>query len=709
MRTAHRTFVLAILAASLPASADGQPPEAVKKAMQEMWRRGTCLLSSVYKPAAREAALPRDLGRTPLVEPAVIARRGDLLCYAVDGPALWAADDRQLYHVDGASGKMLGTYGRAAGLPDEPIQSIAAGAGSVWLATRGRLVRLDPKAGRATTEDGVEVGMARVVAGGGGVWLVGDRGAYRRVGTGEWKKLPDFPGQDQLAAAVRRGFWSRNWHPKMRVLLPSAFATADGLYVVCGNRLGRFDPSTGQWREIGKAVWQAVPQGRTVWALTTGGVLRYDAASGKVASHEAGEGPAAGRPVAMAPGEKAFVLASQPDYDSKAGRFVGGGVSRLDLATGTWTVTQEVDGTDVRFATAALADGDEAWVACLLYDRVHQRGAHPGMAHVKRWRPHASGLGVLHGSGGKWTLLKREGLKTERRWVLGQKGTVKTDRIGPETVRQLCRAGGCLWGVYRIVPEQYYAGYFISGGLVARQEGKAWTGRFDVRTAPLGFAGEQPELMLISHSHGHKIVLADGHPIALGVEQVAGRTWFITEAGLFLRNDAADTFTAVHRAADRLYWRATAAAADDDCVWFGGDGGTVSRLDRKTGRLELVGVAPGRKIERMSAADGRLTVRAVRSAAVLPVSLASAPKLPDAEVLTFDGKQWSAGSGSVSAQRLGWTVRRRSNYLYRGEKRVAFLKGVFRPVVLCEDRAANAVWLGTYAGVAPVALPQAGE
>ena len=43
-------------------------------------------------------------------------------------------------------------------------------------------------------------------------------------------------------------------------------------------------------------------------------------------------------------------------------------------------------------------------------------------------------------------------------------------------------------------------------------------------------------------------------------------------------------------------------------------------------------------------------------------------------------------------------------YLSRNGKRVAFLKGVFRPRVLCEDRAGDTLWLASYSGVLSVPL-----
>jgi hypothetical protein len=289
---------------------------------------------------------------------------------------------------------------------------------------------------------------------------------------------------------------------------------------------------------------------------------------------------------------------------------------------------------------------------------------------------------------------------------LGQKGTLSRDLIGPESVELLCRGGDRVWGVYRVVPERYYAGYVISAGCLASRSGGGWQGRFDVRTAELELGGEQPELMLISLSHGEQIVLAEGQPAVVGIENVAARAWVVGESGLFAYDAGADKFAPAMVEATRLYWRASAAAADAAGVWFGGDGGTVSRLDRKTGRVDLVGVAPGRKIVGMTTKDGALLVQTAKSDAVLPVSLKSATRLPEGEVLAFDGKTWStAAATSGDAPRTAFKCEPKGNYLLRGQKRVAFLKGVFRPAVLCEDPAGGKLWLSAYSGVASVPLP----
>jgi hypothetical protein len=708
MKTVSFALLLGLATAGAAQARADEPPQRVRQAMKELWRRGFCLLSSVYKPAERQSALPRDLGRTPVLQPRVLGRRGALLCYAVDGETLWAADDQTLCQIDAAAGRLVRAFDRRAGLGDEPVQSLAAGAGAVWLATRSGLARLDLQAGRIAPVKDVRFALARLAAGPSGVWAVSDAGAWRLTpGQDRWQKLPDFPGRERLARTSRRGFWSAEWRTTLLSLLPAVAATDDGLYVLCLNRLLHYAPARGTWREVGSEVWQIQPQGRTLWALTTSGVLRYDAGSGKVETFASGRGPARGRPVALAATKRAFFLASRPDYDAKAGRFVGGGISRLDLAGGQWTVTEQVDGLDVRFVTAMTAGGDGVWAACTLFDRALQRGAHPGMAHVKRWRPHATGLGLLRFAAGRWTLLKRQGLKTERRWIMGQRGTVASGKIGPETVDLLRCCGQRVWGVYRMIPEKYYAGYYISAGCLAARSGERWQGRFDVRTDQFDLGGEQPELMLISHSHGHRIVLAEGHPIVLGIEGIAGRAWVLAESGVFRYDAAADRFAPVVREPMRTYWRVTAAAAGPRCLWFGGDGGTVSRFDRQTGRLECLGVAPGRKVTAIATAAGGIVVRTAATDAVLPVNMQSVPKLPNGEVLRFDGRRWSAGGGNAPSPASAFRCSGKGNYLYRGRERVAFLRGVFRPGVLCEDPAGGKLWLATYSGVASVPLPAA--
>jgi hypothetical protein len=706
MTTARVLLIALLLAGPAWAQSTSGPPARIKAAMAELWRRGTCLLSSVHKPAARYAPVPRDVGDTPVLLPRTWERRGTLLCYAAAGRTLWAADDECLYQVDAKAGTLVRSFTLADGLPDAPIQSMAAAGDALWLAARGGLARLETSTGRITAVPGCRFRLGRLAAGDSGAWLFSDAGAWRLApGASQWRRLPDPPVQAQLARVVGRGFWWNWWQRRLGALIPAVLADADGLYVVCLKRLLRYDPTADAWKQICLNAADAMVHGRAVWALVTGGVVRHDPKTGRTETFKSGEGPAAGRPVSMAAAPGAFYLLSQPDYDRNQKRFVGGGVSRLDLATGGWTVTEQVDGEDCRFGTAILADGGQVFVACTLYNGAQQLGAHPGMAHVKRWRPRHSALGLLTFADGRWTLARRSIPWTDSRWVMGQKGTVKKDLIGPVQVDALCRCGDRLWGMYRMFPKRYYSGYYVSAGCLAAADGDRWQDRFDVRTDQLQLAGEQPELMLISHSHGHRIVLAEGHPIVLGLERLAGRAWAICQSGLFVHDEAADRFVPVTAGAFRFYWRLAAAAAGPEAVWLGGDGGSVSRLDRRTGRIELCGVAPGRKVTALALRDGRVLVRTAKAKLVLPVQLKDATKLPDADTLAFDGRNWAATSEPVKPAGSRLRFQRRGNYLLRGEQRVAFIKGIFKPAVLCEDPAGKRLWLAAYNGLAAVPLP----
>ena len=55
-RTALPALLLSGACLSVAARGADKPSQQAQRAMKEMWRRGTCLLSSVHKPAAREAA-----------------------------------------------------------------------------------------------------------------------------------------------------------------------------------------------------------------------------------------------------------------------------------------------------------------------------------------------------------------------------------------------------------------------------------------------------------------------------------------------------------------------------------------------------------------------------------------------------------------------------------------------------------------------------
>ena len=282
----------------------------------------------------------------------------------------------------------------------------------------------------------------------------------------------------------------------------------------------------------------------------------------------------------------------------------------------------------------------------------------------------------------------------------------------------MCAVDGRLWGACRVFPEHWYGGYTVSAGCLARKSADSWTPVFGLRTQELDLQGEHPGLMGVSRSHGG-VWLAEGHQRILDIRQIAGRCWVISQTGLYVFDPEKQRFVAVVRETDRLYCRPSAAVAAEADVWFGGDGGTVSRLNRDTGRLQLVGIVPGRTVTGLAWQGGRVLVRTAPLAVALPASLGEGPHLPAADVIAFDGERWAPDPGPWPAvTKPVYTcnyvgphrdkAKSQANYLLREGRKIAFLRGVFRPRVLCEDKVGGRVWLASYAGVLSVALDQLG-
>ena len=709
--------------ASAPDAAAEGKAEALAAQKEFRRRGGMCMNSRVYAPARREARVPRDIGQTPVIHPRLRERRGRVICYAVDGDTLWAADDQALYQIDGRGGRLVRTFDHGDGLPDRTIQSIAPSGPVVWLATLSGLARLDVAAGVIRPTPDVSFTVGRLTAGANGVWLASDAGVYSlRPGPSGWKKLPEAPGQQTVATRVRSGFWWFRWRNREISLIRGVVPDESGVSVLMERTLARYGTRTGAWEKIADDVWEAESRDGTIWALCSGGVLRYDTRTGTQRTAAYGAGPADGRAVALLPTDDSLFVASHGRCDAKAKEFTGftgGGISRLDLRTGTWSVTDAIDGIPVHFTDSLYSDGRDAWAGVMLYDKAIQRGAHPGMAHVKRWLPHPSGIGLARYRDGGWSLLARRGLKDKPCWIGPHGVGVHLDSVGPQTVGMLCSVGDRLWGACRILPEHWYGGYTVSAGCLAKRSGDGWEPVLDLRTEQLGLEGEFPAVMGVSRSHGG-VWLAEGHQRVLDIREVAGRCWVIAQTGLYVFDPERDRFAAVVREPDRLYGRATAAVAAGRAVWFGGDGGTVSRLSRETGRLELVGLVPGRTVTGLARDGERLLVKTTAAAFTLPLSLDGAKQLPVADVIAFDGERWAPASVPWPAgPEVSWTCRyagphrdkgkSQVNYLQHDGRRVGFLRGVFRPRVLCEDNVGGRLWLASYAGVLSVPLERAGE
>ena len=219
-------------------------------------------------------------------------------------------------------------------------------------------------------------------------------------------------------------------------------------------------------------------------------------------------------------------------------------------------------------------------------------------------------------------------------------------------------------------------------------------------------------------THRKPIVLGHGFPRVLGLLRAAQTVWVVHEGGVYAYDPVKDEFQAVLTEALQAYWQVTAGACDSSAVWFGTDAGTITRYDRRTRRFSLVGVVPGRKITEIRAGKGKLFVRTAKGKvkATLPAGLSDLAELPTADVLCRDGESWSPAEakdmppGTTPRYEFQREGKRAGNYLAGPASgsgrptRLAYLKGVFQPKVLCED-GPGVLWLSVWGGVARLQLP----
>lgn len=715
-------YVLMVSAGICAAAVEPKPAE--KAAMDEYWRhapRHGCLCCSAYIPAPKAAAVPANIGSLPVLEARVYEARARLACFCACDKCLWAADDQTVYRVDVARRAVAASYGVADGLGDVPVRQLVCDGKWVWIVGAGGLSRLDVAAGKIEGVHQPRFTLGRMGVGPAGAFLVTDKGAYRwNAAGGRFDSIGVYPGLSQVARAAERGFWQFEWSRHVPSLLRGVVVGRRAVYVLAGNTLSRF--SDGAWAELARDAWRIERDEAALWAVTTGGLLHYDCLNGKVTRAGAGAKAPPGKPVDLAVVGGAGYLLAEPRYDPGAKRFVGGGISRFDPAAGTWSTSGDVDGAQVAFTTTAAVDGADLMVGVRVVGKTEHRSLHPGMANVREYVPQITGLGVaVRRAGGTWRFIRLKGIDGGPCWVMGQQKRFRRDRVRPQHISHLLACGDRLWAVLRNFPENFYGGYRPTVQCIARRAGKEWAPVVEPpRAASLGLGGDQPGILCLTATHRKPIVLGHGFPKVLGLLQAADTVWVVHEGGIHAYDPASDRFRAVLTEGFRAYWQVTAGACGPSAVWFGTDAGTITRYDRRERRFSLVGVVPGRAISEIRVGTGTVLVRTAKPKikALLPAGLSDLAKLPAADVLRYDGRSWSPADGRdmppKPAARYAFQSgdrKRPGTYLASSPagsaqaKRLACLKGVFQPKVLCQD-GPNALWLSVWCGVARLELPR---
>jgi len=709
-------------------AAERVPPE-VKAAMDELWRRGRCVLSSIVVPAQRASRVPGNLAGAKVLDGRAVARRGSFSCFAVHNDTMWLATDARLDKVDLVARKRVASFTPADGLPDSPIERLVVDGKLLWIVTRVGLGMLDTATNRFSSPALPAIRVARVATTPQAVWVVADSGTFAlERANGAWHKLPALPVARLISAKLNQGIWRVRWGSATSRMIEDVALAGGKLWALAMGTLSRLDcqdarSGKASWRQVSADVWAIKAEGDKVWALTSKGVACYHGKTGNVEHYTSKDGLAAGRHQFLALTDQAVWVATEPAPDAKHTSYVGGGLSRFDKAKATWSTLTTINGLPATRTTYLGKQQGQLWAASLDFDKLLTLSAHPGMMHNKRAVPNVTGL-ALHcyrPDEKGWRSIRCPLPEGHQRYILGQRGKVHRGRLLPKSIVGLGVGERSITCVFEMLPLSFYGGYCHSIGAFARRQSRAarWAANIQDLASQVGLEGEQPQLLLVSESHGKRVVFAEGQPRVLHLGVHAGRTWALSETALACETNTPGKWHKVIENRSRFYWEAAAAAADAKHLWIGGDAGTISRLDKKSLRCEVVACLSGRKITQLALdSQGRLWVRSSPMKSVLPQDLKHLPKVDSKGLAVYDGRAWREARAAEkfpaeqTRRRYQWFCRGKDSFLFRrergaaSEERHAFLRGVFKPAVLCHDGDGKGLWLKIHEGILRISLSE---
>lgn len=692
MRSYHRPDDLK------PATADG---------IVEMWRRGFCTLSTIHEPAkalARKANAVAAQANIPLLPTREFKKTNPILSYAIQGATLWIGTDAALIKIDTAAQKVARTFTKADGLPDGPITNLAPDGDDLWLLTTAGIARVAGDTITAKEMPKCSAGMFAFTAD--AAWLVAETGLHRfDRAAGTWKRF-DAPFAETLTQGIDSGIWNFLRRPVLARLFQQCAAEGKRIWFLTMGNLWCYDIAAGTWMQKASGVARFAAGGGSLWALTAKAVVRFDDAV--ETAFATGKELPSGIPFSLtiAEGEPWIAIQSQADETSSA--FTGGGVARYNSVKKSWETFTEINGTKIFLPTSLGVVGGDVVVAAQAAEKGKTVLAHPGMAHIKQVLPDVTALAVhrYDRKTGKWASAAMPLEFPGERCIVGEWGTYGMAKTGPLSIDQLAGDGTHIFATYKIKPRDYYAGFYPTVGRFAVAGGAGWKPSYENHEVPLHLAGEEPDLLMIALSHGRTIVQGEGQYSVLGLETIDGVVWTIHEGAAACFTGGA--WKTVFRSPNILYWNATAAAVDGEHVWFGCDREIVARYHKPTGQWSVVGRVPGRSVTAIRVIDGKPTLFTAKyTEGCLPPALKEIPVIGEADVLTLDGGTWKpAEQRSPPPADVAWSVDPATLQLSRGGKTRGVVPGVFRPVVLCADETAGAIWIATYEGVVRVDIKE---
>ncbi|MFW6161685.1 MAG: hypothetical protein ACODAJ_02895 [Planctomycetota bacterium] len=712
----QRVGLLAVVVlAEAAVSAGDAKPAGPDLAAKELWRRGLCILSRVVVPARRASKAPRDLRGAKAVAGRIYSAKIKITAWARDDRFLWAATDTQLHQIDLAGHRLVRSYGKADGLPDWPVDALLSDGRTLWIVHRRGLATLTTGAERVQDREDIRFRFASLHRDDGGVWVIADDATLRFADEGAPRRLPALPTGTRIARTLERGIWLARRRRQTAYYVADPQSLDGRLYLASFGAV--YELADGSWSRVAAEGWSPRVGHGAVWFLSTKGLVRHDPASKQSRSFGAPEPLPSGRPTHLLVTNAAVWVAVEPQEKGGGRGFAGGGIARLDVGSGKWQRWAKINGQRADRVTALEARDGAVWATALGYQDYKTLSAHPGMMHCKRTVPIPTGL-ALHRydpSDGAWRTIAMETPDCERRRILGQRGKQRDGVMVPRIVDATAASRRRLFGIVRMFPKNFYSGYYTTvDQLAARQDLQTpWEARYAHHPQQLGLQGEQPSVLLISESHGKRVVYGVGHDHVLGLFALGDQAWAVTEGGVGWFEEAAARWRRVLTTGFRFYWKATAALDDGEHLWVGSDRGIVARLDLATNRFVTLAEFQGRRILNiLPPRDGKgCIVDAGLSAkpGCLPVQLGGALPVVEPDVAAFDGKSWQPTKlPRLTDRAAGWRTGKQANFLLRVDpdtrkRRPAYyLTGVFQPQVLCASPDGRRLWLATYSGLVRV-------
>lgn len=732
LRAISLAVVLAATAMAGGGRRDPRPPVAPDTPTAELWRRGRCILSSVVVPAQRAAKVPRELRGARATEGRPFSGKVKIAAWTRDARFLWAATDTEVLQIDLATRRLVRSYGKADGLPDWPVDELLSDGGTLWIAHREGLAALSIGETKIEDRPDATFRFARLHRDEAGVWAIADNATLRFAGDAAPKRLPALPTGSRMASTLKTGVWLARRRQQTAYFVSDALSLGGRL--VLASFGGIYELADGAWRQVAREGWSPRAGHGAVWFLTTKGAVRYDPKTQESRLHGMPKPLPVGRPTHLAVTEKAVWVAIEPREDPQAKAFVGGGIARLDVASGEWTVWQTINERRADHVTALEARDGAVWASAIGYQEYRTLSAHPGMMHCTRTVPVLTGL-CLHrytAADARWTTLHLETPECEARRILGQWEKHSMGVMVPRIVDATAAGEQALFGIVRMFPKTFYSGYYTSVDRLAVRKGDSWEVSYGHHPEQLGLHGEQPSVLLISESHGKRIVYGDGHDHVLGLFTHGGRAWTVTEGCIAWADAATGKWTPVAETGFRFYWKATAALDDSHHLWIGSDRGIVARLDLATNRFEMLTRLTDRQITRITyttrtverKTEGGVLREDIADKVVAMGRAAERGCLPaqlEGRLPGLDCDAAARGAGVQGDQTWkparplppvdvfeGWSCDGKSNFLNRIDPRTSqslpayYLVGVFQPRVLCVSPDGRRIWLATYSGIVRV-------